>query len=746
MIKQTKKILALILSVSLVTACTVNAMTVSATESSNLLFGPNKANYTAYIQHAQDDGNGGLNLNQSDSRTVSTLLNDGVTTQGNHTDLIEWGGGYYSGIVYDLGADYNLSEVEIYALADATYGVSTVYVYASKDTATLGNAGNLIYSGDGNRTNAQKGTVLSSTVTARYVAFFIKDNNNDGRIIEFEAYGTPIVKDPNLLYGNNKANYTAYIQHAQDSDISDGLTLNQSDSRTVASSLNDGVTAQGYHTDLIEWGSGYYSGIVYDLGADYDISEVEIYALANVTYGVSNVYVFASTDVSTLGNISNLIYSGDGVRTNAQKGAVLSSAVSARYVGFFIKDNNNDGRIIEFEVYGSLAKSDLNLLNGIGKVDYTGSLQHGTYNAGTININQPDSRGISSAYTDGVTTQGNHVDLIEWGAGYYSGAVYDLGASYSISEVEIYALANATYGLSTIYVYASDDMSTLGNASNLIYSGDGDRTVAQKGGVLAAAKTARYVGFFVQDNNQDVRIIELEVYGHLASENGYAVNVASVSNGVINVDKTYSKQGEEVIVTVAANSGYKLKVNSLAAGSMKINVRSDEDTTGNVFKFAMPIADVNITAEFVENGAANAEALGAQIRVSQPAGMRFVTRMALSDSATFTSGRVNDTIKINGTTYNVVDYGMILIPTDRLSGDLTVATASVGIRSADMLLTTTQQYVEFTAVLINIPTAAQSRNISARGYIKYDMGNGEYGYYYTSTVSNSYSNILTQIN
>ena len=75
----------------------------------------------------------------------------------------------------------------------------------------------------------------------------------------------------------------------------------------------------------------------------------------------------------------------------------------------------------------------------------------------------------------------------------------------------------------------------------------------------------------------------------------YAITVASVSSGTIQVDKSQAEEGEVVKVTAQANSGYRIKEGSLAYCKTE---NTSEVTSIVGGQFTMPAYAVTVTAEF----------------------------------------------------------------------------------------------------------------------------------------------------
>lgn len=118
---------------------------------------------------------------------------------------------------------------------------------------------------------------------------------------------------------------------------------------------------------------------------------------------------------------------------------------------------------------------------------------------------------------------------------------------------------------------------------------------------------------------------------------------------------------------------------------------------------------------------------GASVRTGENAGLRFGFR--------FNSELVNT---------DDVDVGILVIPTDLLTGELTVDTAKVqNVKAATCFPEGSKYYADgaysFAGVLTGIPTGSFDREITARGYIVIDGVT-----YYTETAATTYRAIAEQ--
>ncbi|MDD2393829.1 MAG: hypothetical protein PHV88_07205, partial [Eubacteriales bacterium] len=115
-------------------------------------------------------------------------------------------------------------------------------------------------------------------------------------------------------------------------------------------------------------------------------------------------------------------------------------------------------------------------------------------------------------------TNGNQTDHIDIYGGLndvdHPGVRYDLGAVYSLSEVNFFGATGDTITPLGVDIYASTSSGDLFAEGNRIYTTT-DNNVAKKGLVLTSAKSARYVAFLMTQKGDvgGYRPAEFEVFG-----------------------------------------------------------------------------------------------------------------------------------------------------------------------------------------------------------------------------------------
>lgn len=122
---------------------------------------------------------------------------------------------------------------------------------------------------------------------------------------------------------------------------------------------------------------------------------------------------------------------------------------------------------------------------------------------------------------------------------------------------------------------------------------------------------------------------------------------------------------------------------------------------------------------------------GASIRVTEPMGLRFKSTFTIPEA-------LKAAIADSSAT---VSYGMLLLPTEMLSGELTRETAEVLDIAAQKFYAQDADHVEFTGVLVSIPETAYAQQITARSYAVVTVGEEAYTVYSDTTLERSVSDV-----
>lgn len=205
---------------------------------------------------------------------------------------------------------------------------------------------------------------------------------------------------------------------------------------------------------------------------------------------------------------------------------------------------------------------------------------------------------------------------------------------------------------------------------------------------------------------------------------------------------------DKYTVTLTPCDGYKLKTLSLKNADKVLYQNSSSD--GLSFEFELTdISELALTVEFItDNSQFNTAMLGATFNASK-CGIRFGARTdAIKRNMQNTSfGKLENSITVDGTEYQIAAVGQIMIPSALLNGEeLTVSTDKVISKEISSIVNLTDNYSDFALTLINIPSTMFSTDISSRAYVKYKINDETYGYVYSDTISRSYLGVANAYN
>lgn len=158
--------------------------------------------------------------------------------------------------------------------------------------------------------------------------------------------------------------------------------------------------------------------------------------------------------------------------------------------------------------------------------------------------------------------------------------------------------------------------------------------------------------------------------------------------------------------------------------------------------------DTVFYAGWIETGDGNDifELAGTQVRIKEPSGLRFVTKIGtnlISSIEALNSSNISlkpDTIEDKGIGFGTVVTRASNLGSYELVKDINASAVISGrvVVPAAALFDINDEYLMYTAVVCNIPVSYYNTEIAARPYITYADANGvEQTYYYTETASSS---------
>lgn len=445
------------------------------------------------------------------------------------------------GIIYELDASYQIESAVIYAGNETN--LVTFDVYAAETMASVFEESNLVASGV-----ACQGGKASVAVNklASYVAFVITGYQNSGdsaHIAEFDLTGSdeaiviepitwPAVPDGVNLLKNASA--SEIIAPGGDFKSSKEYDYRFMDYKTETdlSKLTDGNLET--HYDI--WSLTEYDkpGVLYDLGAYYDLSHVHAWAgvINSQIYTVNGYRIYASDSLEDLYKDKNLIFSYENERDTTNEAGADVSVKKVRYIAFLLTNQNGGWKLREFAAFGTLSADQsapavrTSIIEGVDAEYYgiaSDNLADPVYNGASDNV---------SALTDGSR------ELIEfWGGADVENTcfvfIYNLYANYDLTGLDVYTYADVIdsefglhKGVKSAKVYASRTFADLfGTTPIVLKDGYASATEPDEESLYSADarsdwKAARYVAFVftIGDTKYGAcRLEELKVYGTLST-------------------------------------------------------------------------------------------------------------------------------------------------------------------------------------------------------------------------------------
>lgn len=249
-----------------------------------------------------------------------------------------------------------------------------------------------------------------------------------------------------------------------------------------------------------------------------------------------------------------------------------------------------------------------------------------------------------------------------------------------------------------------------------------------------------------------------------------AYTVTYVSEGSIVATQSYS-QGSEVILPAAPSQDGKIfagwftedvNLNSTSAvSSAKSKAAHITSLSGDTIIYAgwIDIGTVSADSKDFTVSASRVSAFelaGAQIRINDPSGLRFVTRIGsnlVSEIEALNSA--NSGLRPSSASDKGIGYGTVAVLASRVADITLVKDASASNVASGMCVCPAVNniaeydgYIYYTCVVNNIPKSSYSTDIAARPYITYSDVNGtEHTYYYTESGSSSggYATSITSV-
>ncbi len=248
----------------------------------------------------------------------------------------------------------------------------------------------------------------------------------------------------------------------------------------------------------------------------------------------------------------------------------------------------------------------------------------------------------------------------------------------------------------------------------------------------------------------------------------YTVNY--VSNGSTVGTQTYNEGSSVTLMSAPSQNGKifagwfteNVNLNSaLAVSSAKSKAANITSISKNTTLYAgwINIGTVSADSRDFTVSASSVSAFelaGAQIRINDPSGLRFVTRISsnlVSEIEALNSA--NSGLRPSSSSEKGIGYGTVATLASNVSNTALVKNTSAKDVISGMCVCPAVKniaeyngYIYYTCVVNNIPKSRYSTNIAARPYITYkDVNGAEHTYYYTESGSSSgaYATSITSV-
>ncbi|TEB16966.1 The GLUG motif protein [Pelotomaculum sp. FP] len=286
------------------------------------------------------------------------------------------------------------------------------------------------------------------------------------------------------------------------------------------------------------------------------------------------------TGTYNVGGIAGIVYGADTISKCANTGAVTATSTST--------SSYSVGGVVGHAYGGSTIDQCYN----------TGAVKGGVMNVGGVAGYRRDaSDTLTNCYNTGSVTSESTSDTAHTGGvvGYTNDAACTVQNCYNAGAITVSNTGAFTAG---VIGYATGNTNVSNNyylnstaAKGLGYATDNNNTVSKTSDELKALAST------LGENFKAGSVYPILVWQGTTAPETYTVAVdGSISGGTVTVEPASGTEGTTITVTVTPDSGKRL-----VAGSLKYNGGSGDieiTATEGVYSFAMPAADVVVTAQF----------------------------------------------------------------------------------------------------------------------------------------------------
>lgn len=630
-------------------------------DSANFIARHYAAHSTIAMNPAADMVSGHTHFVGANAQAVHMAIDGKTDAEFEVWGALDWDPPQYVGVMFTLDGSYSVDTAVVYGKEDVT-----VEVYASDSITTLHDRSSYVgrVSCTGGKADIRIGRQIG------YVSFLVSGYaaGSSAHLMELDLTGsdTAVVKEPivwpAMPAGENLLkNATATKIIAPNGDFSGAKEyaygLMNAQSPVELSVLTDGNLQN--HFDVWSLTNTDKPGVLYDLGAYYDISHLHAWAGADGSqFLVVNGYrIYASDSLQNLYKTKSLIASYSNADDSTNEFGLNTQLKRVRYIAFLLTDTSDGGwRMREFAAAG-VKSADQS--QPVEQESIIAGMDAEYYGVAGENLADPVYMGASnfvSALTDGSR------DSVEfWGGSDIHNTrfvfIYNLYENFDLTGADIYAFADSIEedsgihkGIRSAKIYASRKFDDLFTGTPVTVKEDyedasrPDETSSFSVEAPASWKRARYVAFVftIGDSRYGAcRLEELKVYGTISAEQDKEEEKAKLpqyidltaDNGV--VARIFAKDANDdltkltaalkaTISTDAADLTFveQALIGFKASQLYRLGIVNESgtavDTDGRLIRLSLPAEDVKKTVACVdENGAeiVSSGVLGAYITV-----------------------------------------------------------------------------------------------------------------------------------
>ena len=288
------------------------------------------------------------------------------------------------------------------------------------------------------------------------------------------------------------------------------------------------------HYDIWSLAKNDKPGVLYDLGAFYDLSHLHAWAgvIDSELYTVNGYRIYASDSLSTLYKEKNIVFSYENPMDTTNEIGANVDLKHIRYIAFMFTNESGGWKLREIAAYGKLSADQSVPVEEKSIIE---GLDAEFYGIATDNLYDPTYHGASDSVVALVDGKRENVEF--WGGQDVANSnfvfIYNLYNNYDLTGVDVYSFADIMdeeahvhKGIKTAKVYASRKLDGLFSTKPVVlkdgydYENEPDEESLFSSPAPSEWKAARYIAFVftIDDSHYGAcRLEELKAYGKMSA-------------------------------------------------------------------------------------------------------------------------------------------------------------------------------------------------------------------------------------